>query len=83
MKKIIDIIEEGCLLLNSVSPIKKKISPTVKRKRHLDYLKKKSSIKLKNKKYRKTTQFKKWKLVSKVKSKSGRTATGKRKVNYY
>ena len=55
-----------------------KISPSEKRKRRQQYRKKRAQIKVKAKKYRRTPGFKKWKRKTKIKRKSGKTATGSR-----
>ena len=68
--------------LTEASPVKKRVNKTLRRKRHIKYLKTKARKKMKAKKYRKSSKFTKWKAKSKMKKKLGRTATGRRKVKF-
>jgi hypothetical protein len=61
-----------------VSAKKVKIKPSDKRKRKMDYRRNRAAIKLKAKKFRRTTKFKQWKRRKKIKASSGKTARGKR-----
>lgn len=80
MLDFVELLEEFNLV--EVAPVKKRVNKTVRRKRHVEYLKKKAKKKMMAKKYRKSSKFKKWKVKTKVKSKTGRTATGRRKVKF-
>jgi hypothetical protein len=77
MKTFREILEEE--LEESVTPVRKRINPSVRRKRKINYLKNKQKKKLQGKRYRRTSDYKRWKRKTEVKSKTGRTATGKRK----
>lgn len=57
---------------------KVKIKPSEKRERHREYRRNRAALKLRAKKYRRTTKFKQWKRRSKRKARQGKTATGKR-----
>lgn len=57
---------------------KVKIKPSDKRKRRMEYRRNRAAIKLKAKKFRRTTKFKQWARKKKRKASQGKTATGKR-----
>ncbi len=57
---------------------KVKIKPSEKRKRRMDYRRKRASLKLKAKKFRRTTKFKRYKRIKVRKARQGKTSTGKR-----
>jgi len=80
MLDFLELLENYELI--EAAPVKKRVNKTLRRKRHLKYLKQKAKKKMLAKKYRKTSKFKKWKMKSKVKSKTGRTATGRRKIKF-
>jgi len=61
-----------------VSARKVKIKPSDKRKRRIQYRKKRASLKLRAKKFRRTTKYKQWKRKKERKKSQGKTATGKR-----
>lgn len=77
MKTFREILKEE--LEESVTPVRKRINPSVRRKCKINYLKNKQKKKLQGKRYRRTSDYKRWKRKTAVKSKTGRTATGKRK----
>lgn len=77
MKKFETLLVE--CLEEAITPVRKRISPSVRRKRKIDYLKNKQKKKQQSKRYRRTSDYKRWKRKTAVKSKTGRTATGKRK----
>jgi hypothetical protein len=62
----------------AISAKKVKIKPSDKRKRRLEYRRNRAAIKLKAKKFRRTTKYKQWKRMKKRKATSGKTARGKR-----
>jgi len=64
--------------MDEFSARKVKIKPADKRKRRMEYRKKRASIKLKAKKFRKTTKFKRYKRKRDRKVRQGKTSTGKR-----
>lgn len=70
--------EEGSRKDEAVPPKRVKISPILKRKRRMEYRKKRAQLKVKAKRYRRTASFKRWKRKTKRFSKAGKTATGKR-----
>lgn len=57
---------------------KVKIKPSDKRKRRMEYRRNRAAIKLRAKKFRRTTKYKQWKRKKIRKARSGKTATGKR-----
>lgn len=57
---------------------KVKIRPADKRKRRMEYRRKRAQIKMKAKKFRRTTKYKRWTRMKKRKATSGKTARGKR-----
>jgi hypothetical protein len=57
---------------------KVKIRPSDKRKRRMAYRRKRAQIKMKAKKFRRTTKYKRWTRMKKRKATSGKTARGKR-----
>jgi len=61
-----------------VAAKKVKIKPSDKRKRRMDYRRNRAAIKLKAKKFRRTTKYKQWSRMKKRKASSGKTARGKR-----
>jgi len=61
-----------------VSARKVKIKPSDKRKRRMEYRRNRAAIKLRAKKFRRTTKYKQWKRMKKRKATSGKTARGKR-----
>jgi hypothetical protein len=62
----------------TVSAKKGKISPQAKRERHREYRKKRAALKLKAKRFRKTTKYKQYIRAKKRKMSQGKTARGKR-----
>ena len=74
---IIDLIADDDMT-EGFSAKKIKIKPQDKRKRRLDYRRNRAQIKLRAKKFRRTTKFKKWKRMKVRKARSGKTARGKR-----
>ena len=62
----------------AISAKKVKIRPSDKRKRRMEYRRNRAAIKLRAKKFRRTTKYKQWKRMKKRKATSGKTATGKR-----
>lgn len=62
----------------AVSARKVKIKPSDKRKRRMEYRRNRAALKLKAKKFRRTTKFKQWSRAKKRKSGQGKTARGKR-----
>lgn len=62
----------------AISAKKVKIKPSDKRRRRMEYRRKRAQIKLKAKKFRRTTKYKQWKRMKKRKATSGKTARGKR-----
>jgi hypothetical protein len=64
------------------APIKRRINKQVRRQRALKYRKNRAKVKQKAKKYRKTAKYKQLQKRAKMKARSGRTATGRRKVRY-
>lgn len=62
----------------AVSAKKVKIKPSEKRKRHRDYRKNRAALKLKAKKFRRTTKYKQYTRAKKRRAGAGKTATGKR-----
>jgi hypothetical protein len=78
--EVTDIIDE---LANepideAISAKKVKIKPSEKRQRRMQYRRKRAQIKLKAKKFRRTTKYKQWKRMKERKARSGKTARGKR-----
>jgi hypothetical protein len=62
----------------AVSAKKVKIKPSDKRKRRMEYRRNRAAIKLRAKKFRRTTKYKQWTRMKKRKASSGKTARGKR-----
>ncbi len=62
----------------AISARKVKIKPQEKRKRRMKYRRNRALLKLKAKKFRKTTKFKRFKRKQKLKARQGKTSTGKR-----
>ena len=62
----------------AISAKKVKIKPSDKRKRRMAYRRNRAGMKLKAKKFRRTTKYKQWKRMKKRKVTSGKTARGKR-----
>ena len=74
-----DIFDEDEDNIDELVQAKKvKISPALKRARRRAYRKNRAAIKLKAKKFRKTTKFKQWARKKKRRASQGKTATGKR-----
>jgi len=80
MVTFLDILIEHELV--EASPLKKKIPRSVTRERHIAYLKNKARAKLKAKKFRRSSKYLKYKKLAKKMSKTGKTASGKRKVTF-
>lgn len=57
---------------------KVKIPPAMKRKRRMEYRKKRAQLKVKAKKYRRTADYKRWKRKSTRMKRVGKTASGKK-----
>jgi hypothetical protein len=64
--------------VSEIAVKKVRINRRVKRKRKIAYRKKRAKLKNKAKKFRKSAKFKRWKRMSKLKKRSGKTASGKR-----
>lgn len=62
----------------AISARKVKIKPSDKRKRRMAYRRNRAALKLKAKKFRRTTKYKQWKRMKKRKAGQGKTARGKR-----
>lgn len=62
----------------AVAARKVKIKPSDKRKRRMEYRRNRAALKLKAKKFRRTTKFKQWNRAKKRKASQGKTARGKR-----
>ncbi|MBW2966333.1 hypothetical protein KY342_04485 [Candidatus Woesearchaeota archaeon] len=62
----------------AITARKVKIKPSDKRKRRMEYRRNRASLKLKSKKFRRTTKYKQWKRAKKRKAGQGKTARGKR-----
>lgn len=62
----------------AISARKVKIKPSDKRKRRMEYRRNRAAIKLRAKKFRRTTKYKQWSRMKKRKARSGKTARGKR-----
>jgi hypothetical protein len=62
----------------AISAKKVKIKPSDKRRRRMEYRRKRAAIKMKAKKFRRTTKYKQWSRMKKRKASSGKTARGKR-----
>jgi hypothetical protein len=61
-----------------VAAKKVKIKASDKRKRRMEYRRNRAALKMKAKKFRRTTKYKQWLRKKKRKASSGKTATGKR-----
>lgn len=72
MDDVFDDVEEA------ISAKKIKIKPSDKRQRRMDYRRHRAAIKLKAKKFRRTTKYKQWARMKKRKASQGKTARGKR-----
>jgi len=62
----------------AVTARKVKIKPSDKRKRRMEYRRNRAALKLKAKKFRRTTKYKQWNRMKKRKVSQGKTARGKR-----
>jgi hypothetical protein len=62
----------------AVAARKVKIKPSDKRKRRMEYRRNRAALKLKAKKFRRTTKYKQWNRMKKRKASQGKTARGKR-----
>jgi hypothetical protein len=62
----------------AISARKVKIKPSDKRKRRMEYRRNRAALKLKAKKFRRTTKYKQWNRAKKRKAGQGKTARGKR-----
>jgi len=78
--ELTDIIDEIAddELEEAFSAKKVKIKASDKRARRMEYRKHRAAIKLKAKKFRRTTKYKQWNRMKKRKMGSGKTARGKR-----
>jgi len=78
--ELTDIIDEIAddELEEAFSAKKVKIKASDKRARRMEYRKHRAAIKLKAKKFRRTTKYKQWNRMKKRKMSSGKTARGKR-----
>jgi hypothetical protein len=65
-------------LEEAISARKVKIKPSDKRKRRMEYRRKRAQVKLRAKKFRRTTKYKQWKRMRDRKKSQGKTARGKR-----
>jgi Na+/phosphate symporter len=83
---LIDLVSDGNIdeifdddeIDEAVAAKKVKIKASDKRKRRIEYRRNRAAIKMKAKKFRRTTKFKQWKRLKKRKASSGKTARGKR-----
>lgn len=78
---LIDEIADNSLdeeMDEAFSAKKVKIKPSDKRARKREYRKNRAAIKLKAKKFRRTTKYKQWKRMKDRRASSGKTARGKR-----
>ena len=73
-----EIFDEDEDVDEAISRKKVKISPGEKRRRSREYRKKRPGLKLKGKRYRRTTAYKRWQREKKRRARSGKTARGKR-----
>ncbi len=71
-------LDEAFDKMDEFSARKVKIKPADKRKRRMEYRRNRAGIKLKAKKFRKTTKFKQYKRKREKKKNQGKTSTGKR-----
>jgi hypothetical protein len=84
-EEIADIIDEIAdspidldLVTDGFSARKVKIKPSDKRQRRMEYRRNRAAIKLRAKKFRKTTKYKQYKRKRDRKVRQGKTSTGKR-----
>lgn len=84
-EEIADIIDEIAdspidldLVTDGFTAKKVKIKPSDKRERRMDYRRSRAAIKLRAKKFRKTTKYKQYKRKRDRKARQGKTSTGKR-----
>ncbi len=75
-----DIVDElaDASIDEAIAAKKVKIKPQDKRKRRMAYRRNRAALKLKAKKFRRTTKFKRWQRMKKRKASQGKTARGKR-----
>lgn len=73
-----EIFDEDDDIEEAIAAKKVKIRPSDKRRRRMEYRRKRAAIKLKAKKFRRTTKYKQWVRMKKRKAGSGKTARGKR-----
>jgi len=73
-----EIFDEDEDVDEAISAKKVKIKPSDKRKRRMAYRRNRAAIKLRAKKFRRTTKYKQWARMKKRKASSGKTARGKR-----
>jgi len=85
LTEIIDYIADGSIdsmfeddMDEEFSAKKVKIKASDKRKRRMEYRRNRAALKLKAKKFRRTTAYKQWARKKKRKASQGKTATGKR-----
>lgn len=86
VEEVSDIIDEladedlnsAFELEEAISAKKVKIKPSEKRARRMEYRRHRAALKLKAKKFRRTTKFKQWARKKKRRASQGKTATGKR-----
>lgn len=76
MVTFLDILIEHELV--EASPLKKKINKSLRRKSHVAYLKKRAVLKMKAKKFRNSSKYKKYQKLKKKMAKTGKTSSGKR-----
>jgi hypothetical protein len=84
--ELIDLLSDGNLddvlddedLDEAIAAKKVKIKASDKRKRKMAYRRNRAGLKLKAKKFRRTTKYKQWNRLKKRKASSGKTARGKR-----
>ncbi len=76
--KLDDELFEDEELDEAVAAKKVKIKASDKRKRRMEYRRNRAALKLKAKKFRRTTKYKQWARMKKRKATSGKTARGKR-----
>ena len=85
VEEVMDIIDEFAdeqldeeMFDEGVTARKVKIKPSDKRKRRMEYRRNRAALKLKAKKFRRTTKYKQWNRMKKRKASQGKTARGKR-----
>lgn len=73
-----DNLDDAFDVEEAISAKKVKINPAEKRERRRKYRSQRAALKLRAKKWRRTTKYKQWKRKKERKKSQGKTATGKR-----